>query len=37
MKEEFISIIEDFALKNSKIDDIHGFKHVKRVCELHTA
>ncbi len=29
--DEIISIVKDFALKNSKKDDIHGFPHVQRV------
>ncbi len=29
--DEIISIVKDFAFKNSKKDDIHGFPHVKRV------
>ncbi len=29
--DEIISIVKDFALRNSKKDDIHGFPHVQRV------
>ena len=34
MKEKIISIIENFVIKNSSTDDIHGFQHVKRVYRL---
>ena len=32
--ENLLSLIKDFAIKNSERDDIHGFQHVERVYNL---
>jgi len=32
--EKLISIVKEFAIKNSEKNDIHGFDHVKRVYQL---
>ena len=32
--DKIVSKIKEFALKNSELDDTHGFKHVERVYDL---
>ena len=34
LEKEIVSIVRDYALKNSEEDDIHGFLHVERVFKL---
>lgn len=34
LEKEIVSIVRDYALKNSEKDDIHGFPHIKRVYNL---
>ncbi len=33
-EKDYISIIRNFAFKNSKKDDVHGFNHVERVYNM---
>ena len=34
LEKEIISIVKNYALSNSGKDDIHGFPHIERVCNL---
>jgi uncharacterized protein len=34
LEKEIVSIVREYAFKNSKKDDIHGFPHVERVLNL---
>jgi len=34
LEKEIVSIVRDYALKNSEKDDIHGFPHIERVYNL---
>jgi len=34
LEKEIVSIVRDYALKNTENDDIHGFLHVERVFKL---